>query len=222
MNQARSQYPPNFLSLSKDPLAAAKEKEGAPEDAGAGALFHPSGMEIPGTMPTTWAERQDTTASRNALGEDTVGTTHLDGAGSPEHPPAFPEPMGAFSSPRSGLREQGTQQRSGEDDECDGSASLVWAATPGMLFQEDRQTSLHPLVSISEHGAGTPAQLSLIPQRRFVAFLSQLLSARDKSSVSPTELVLGVGLQQQPGSAQPDGRGRPGPPVCVLSHCGHP
>ncbi|XP_064025121.1 cilia- and flagella-associated protein 251 [Pogoniulus pusillus] len=85
------------------------------------------------------------TALRNALGEETVGTTHLDGAGSPEQPPAFPEPMGAFSSPRSGLREQGTQQRNGEDDECDGSASLVWAATPGMLFQEDRQTSLHPL-----------------------------------------------------------------------------
>ncbi|KFW65156.1 WD repeat-containing protein 66, partial [Pygoscelis adeliae] len=37
------------------------------------------------------------------------------------------------------------QQRSGEDDGHDGSASLVWAATPGMLFQEDKQTKLHPL-----------------------------------------------------------------------------
>ncbi|XP_054248891.1 cilia- and flagella-associated protein 251 [Indicator indicator] len=40
--------------------------------------------------------------------------------------------------------EQETQQ-SREDDGCDGSASLLWAAMPGMVFQEDRQTSLHPL-----------------------------------------------------------------------------
>ncbi|XP_075372514.1 cilia- and flagella-associated protein 251 [Mycteria americana] len=85
----------------QDPLAAAKEKEGAPEDAGAdarlGPLWSPPGMGIPGTLP------------------------------------------------RSGCREQETQQRSGEDDGHDGSASLVWAATPGMLFQEDKQTRLHPL-----------------------------------------------------------------------------
>ncbi|KFZ62428.1 WD repeat-containing protein 66, partial [Antrostomus carolinensis] len=37
------------------------------------------------------------------------------------------------------------QQMSGEDNQHDGSASLVWAAVPGMLFQEDRKTSLHPL-----------------------------------------------------------------------------
>ncbi|KFQ91809.1 WD repeat-containing protein 66, partial [Nipponia nippon] len=37
------------------------------------------------------------------------------------------------------------QQRSGEDDGRDGSASLVWEAMPGMLFQEDKQTRLHPL-----------------------------------------------------------------------------
>ncbi|XP_056179137.1 cilia- and flagella-associated protein 251 [Falco biarmicus] len=84
------------------PRAAAKEKEGAPEDAGADAplspLGSPSGMEIPGTLP------------------------------------------------RSGCREQETQQRSKDDDDGhDGSASLVWAAVPGMLFQQDRQTSLHPL-----------------------------------------------------------------------------
>ncbi|KFQ24606.1 WD repeat-containing protein 66, partial [Mesitornis unicolor] len=37
------------------------------------------------------------------------------------------------------------QQRSGEDDQSDGSASLVRTAKPGMLFQEERQSSLHPL-----------------------------------------------------------------------------
>ena len=131
-------------------------------------------------------------ALRTALGEDTAGTTHLEGAGPPGPPPALPEPKGATSSPRSGCREQETQQRSGEDDGCDGSASLVWAATPGMLFQEDKQTRLHPLVSISEHGAttmvhtapGTPAQLSPITPECFVAFLSWPLSTRDKSSAS--------------------------------------
>ncbi|XP_068269041.1 cilia- and flagella-associated protein 251 [Nyctibius grandis] len=40
--------------------------------------------------------------------------------------------------------EQQMQQRSGEDGQHDGFASSVWAAMPGMLFQ-DRQTSLHPL-----------------------------------------------------------------------------
>ncbi|XP_054028990.1 cilia- and flagella-associated protein 251 [Dryobates pubescens] len=102
-------------------------------------------MKIPGTLTTTWAGRQDMTALRNALGEDIAGTAHLEDAGSPEQPPAFSDPMGAFSSPCSGLREQGTQKRSGEDDGCDGSASLVWAAMPGMVFQEDKQSSVHPL-----------------------------------------------------------------------------
>ncbi|KAM6193477.1 cilia- and flagella-associated protein 251 [Sarcoramphus papa] len=148
-DEPRSQHALKPLSLSKDPLAAAKEKEGALEDAGAdallGPLWSPSGMGIPGTLPSTWPGRQDMTALRTALGEDTAGTTHLEGAGPPGPPPALPEPKGATSSPRSGCREQETQQRSGEDDGCDGSASLVWAATPGMLFQEDKQTRLHPL-----------------------------------------------------------------------------
>ncbi|KAM7090088.1 cilia- and flagella-associated protein 251 [Ciconia maguari] len=148
-DQPRSQCAPKPLSLSKDPLAAAKEKEGAPEDAGAdarlGPLWSPPGMGIPGTLPSTWARRQDMITLRTALGEDTAGTTHLEGARPPGPPPALPEPKGAMSSPRSGCREQETQQRSGEDNGHDGSASLVWAATPGMLFQEDKQTRLHPL-----------------------------------------------------------------------------
>ncbi|XP_052652805.1 cilia- and flagella-associated protein 251 [Harpia harpyja] len=131
------------------PLAAAKEKKGAPEDAGAdpllGLLWSPSGMGIPDTLPGTWAARQDTTALRTALGEDTAGTTLLEGAGPPGPHPALPEPKGTISNPRLGCREQETQERSGEDDGCNGSASLVWAATPGMLFQEDKQTKLHPL-----------------------------------------------------------------------------
>ncbi|XP_040981991.1 cilia- and flagella-associated protein 251 [Aquila chrysaetos chrysaetos] len=133
----------------RDPLAAAKEKKGAPEDAGAdpllGLLWSPSGMGIPDTLPSTWAARQDTTALRTALGEDTAGTMLLEGAGPPGPHPALPEPKGTVSNPRSGCREQETQERSGEDDGCNGSASLVWAATPGMLFQEDKQTKLHPL-----------------------------------------------------------------------------
>ncbi|KAM9624852.1 cilia- and flagella-associated protein 251 [Morphnus guianensis] len=131
------------------PLAAAKEKKGAPEDAGAdpllGLLWSPSGMGIPDTLPSTWAARQDTTALRTALGEDTAGTTLLEGAGPPGPHPALPEPKGTISNPRLGCRERETQERSGEDDGCNGSASLVWAATPGMLFQEDKQTKLHPL-----------------------------------------------------------------------------
>ncbi|XP_009924027.2 cilia- and flagella-associated protein 251 [Haliaeetus albicilla] len=133
----------------QDPLAAAKEKKGAPEGAGAdpllGVPWSPSGMGIPDTLPSTWAARQDTTALRTALGEDTAGTTLLEGAGPPGPYPALPEPKGTISNPRSGCREQETQERSGEDDGCNGSASLVWAATPGMLFQEDKQTKLHPL-----------------------------------------------------------------------------
>ncbi|XP_009996744.1 PREDICTED: WD repeat-containing protein 66 [Chaetura pelagica] len=38
-----------------------------------------------------------------------------------------------------------TAEQRGEDKEHHGSASLVWAATPGMLFQEDRRNSLHSL-----------------------------------------------------------------------------
>ncbi|XP_074699870.1 cilia- and flagella-associated protein 251 isoform X2 [Strix aluco] len=117
----------------QDPLAAAKGKEGLPEDAA---------KEKAGTLPSTWAGRQDTTALGTALGADTAGTTHLDGAGPPS---ALPEPRGAVSSPRSGYGEQEMQQRSGEDDGRNSSASLVWAATPGTLFQEDRQACLHPL-----------------------------------------------------------------------------
>ncbi|KAM9281849.1 cilia- and flagella-associated protein 251 [Morus bassanus] len=149
VDEPRSQCTPKPLSLSKDPLTSAKEKEGAPEDAGAdallGPLWSPSGMGIRGTLPSTWAGRQDMTTLRTALREDTAGTTCLEGARPPGPPPTLPEPKGAISSPRLGCREQKTQQRSGEDDGHDGSASLVWAATPGMLFQEDNQTRLHPL-----------------------------------------------------------------------------
>ncbi|XP_065548317.1 cilia- and flagella-associated protein 251 isoform X2 [Lathamus discolor] len=81
------QHPLKPLSLSKAPLAADKEMEGAQED---------------------------------AKGEDAEGTPCLEGAGSP----ALPEP---------------------QDSRQGGFASLVWEAVPGMLFQEDRQSSLHPL-----------------------------------------------------------------------------
>ncbi|XP_009873525.1 PREDICTED: WD repeat-containing protein 66 [Apaloderma vittatum] len=91
-------------------------------------------MGIPGTLPSTWAGRQDTATSR------TAGTSCLEATGATEPPPVLLEPKEVISSPHSGCREQDRQQRSG-----DGSASLVWAATPGMLFQEDKQTSLHPL-----------------------------------------------------------------------------
>ncbi|KAM9219278.1 LOW QUALITY PROTEIN: cilia- and flagella-associated protein 251 [Leptosomus discolor] len=133
----------------QDPLTAAKEKEGAPEDAGADALLgplqSPSGTGIPGALPSTWDGRQDMTTLTTALGEDTAGTTHLEGTGPPGAFPAQPKPKGSISSPHSGCREQERQQRSREDDGHDGSASLVSAATPGMLFQEDRRTSIHPL-----------------------------------------------------------------------------
>ncbi|XP_075625551.1 cilia- and flagella-associated protein 251 isoform X2 [Balearica regulorum gibbericeps] len=133
------------------PEDAAKEKEGAREDAGAdaplGLLWSPSGMGIPGTLPGTWAGRQEVAGLRTALGEDTTGTPHTEGAGPPGPPPGLPEPKGAISRPCLGPShwEQETQQRSREDDQRDGSASLVWAATPGMLFQKDEQSSLHPL-----------------------------------------------------------------------------
>lgn len=235
VDQPRSQCTPKLLTLSKDPLAAAKEKEGAPEDAGEdallGPLWSPSGMAIPGTLFSTRAGRQDMTALRTALGEDTAATTHLEGAGPPGPPPALPEPKGALSSPCSGCREQETQQRSGEDDRHDGSASLVWAATPGMLFQEDKQTRLHPLVSISGHGAtmmvhtapGTPAQLSPITPETFCGFFVPAAKCQgQKLCLFPAEPVLGVGLQQQPGRAQPDGQGGLGAPVRLFPHSGHP
>ncbi|XP_039937061.1 cilia- and flagella-associated protein 251, partial [Hirundo rustica] len=44
---------------------------------------------------------------------------------------------GAISSPLPGYRERHTQHK--------GSASLVWAASPGMLFRKNRDSSLHPL-----------------------------------------------------------------------------
>ncbi|KAM6052184.1 cilia- and flagella-associated protein 251 [Chlamydotis macqueenii] len=131
------------------PEDAAKEREGALEDAGAdaplGPLWPPSGVGIPGTPPSTQAGRQDTAISRTALEEDAAGASRLEGAGPPRPLPALPEPKGAISSPRSGRREQETQQGCGEDNQRDASASLVWTATPGMLFQKDRQTSFHPL-----------------------------------------------------------------------------
>lgn len=158
---AQSKHPLKPLSLSKDPLAADKEMEGAQEDA----------------------------TSRTALGED---------AGSP----ALPEP---------------------QDNRQDGFASMVWEAVPGMLFQEDRQTSLHPLVStngLSATGMVQRAPCSLPSPETSVAVMPLLLRAR--SCLFPTEPVLGAGLQQQPGRAQPDGRGGPGAPVRLLSHGGYP
>ncbi|XP_027545287.1 cilia- and flagella-associated protein 251 isoform X1 [Neopelma chrysocephalum] len=127
----------------QDPLAAAKEKEGPPEDAGADEPLcpppTPSGMGILDTLPSTWAGSQD------ALGEDITRTSCLKGAGPPKPPPALSEPKGAISSPHSGCRKQDTQQRSSKGDQHDGSSSLVWGAKPGMLFQKDRESSPHSL-----------------------------------------------------------------------------
>ncbi|XP_051641713.1 cilia- and flagella-associated protein 251 isoform X2 [Manacus candei] len=127
----------------QDPLAAAKEKEGPPEDAGADEPLcppsTPSRMGILDTLPSTWAGSQD------ALGEDIARTSCLKGAGPPKPPPVLSEPKGAISSPHSGCRKQDTQQRSSKDDQHDGSSSLVWGAKPGMLFQKDRESSPHSL-----------------------------------------------------------------------------
>uniref|UniRef100_A0A674HDY2 Cilia- and flagella-associated protein 251 n=1 Tax=Taeniopygia guttata TaxID=59729 RepID=A0A674HDY2_TAEGU len=60
-----------------------------------------------------------------------------EGAGPPEPPPGLSESKGAISSPLSGYREKDTQHK--------GSASMVWVATPGMLFLKNRDSSLHPL-----------------------------------------------------------------------------
>uniref|UniRef100_A0A8B9US50 Cilia- and flagella-associated protein 251 n=1 Tax=Anas zonorhyncha TaxID=75864 RepID=A0A8B9US50_9AVES len=51
--------------------------------------------------------------------------------------------------------------RSWEGDRHDGSASLLWVARPGLLFQGDKQSSCHPLVSMrgqeSIRGLSCPA-----------------------------------------------------------------
>lgn len=129
-----SQHTPKPLSLSKDLLTAAWEKEGTPEDAGTDTLLSPlwppSGLRIPISLPSP------------------------------------------------GYEEQGVQQWSGDDHGHDGSASLVWVATPGMLFQEDKQNKLHPLVSTNGYGAtmvvctapDAPAQLSPITPGAFCGF----------------------------------------------------
>ncbi|OPJ75031.1 WD repeat-containing protein 66 isoform A [Patagioenas fasciata monilis] len=89
------------MLLEEDLLAAAREKEGTAEGAGADTLLSPlwppSGLRIPIYLPSP------------------------------------------------GCEEQGVQQWSRDDHGRDGSASLVWVATPGMLFQEDKQNKLHPL-----------------------------------------------------------------------------
>lgn len=96
-----------------------------------------------------------------------------------------PSELGILSSlPGPGCGEQGVQQRSGDDHGRDGSASLVWVATPEMLFQEDKQTKLHPLVSTNGHGAtatvctapGAPAQLSPITPGAFCGVVFFFLS----------------------------------------------
>ncbi|XP_027734426.1 cilia- and flagella-associated protein 251 isoform X2 [Empidonax traillii] len=96
-------------------------------------------MGILDTLPSTWAGSQD------ALEEDTARTSCLKGAGPPKTPPALSEPKGAISSPHSDCRKQDTHQRSSKDAQRDGSASLVWAAKPGMLFQKDKESSPHSL-----------------------------------------------------------------------------
>ncbi|KAM6247169.1 cilia- and flagella-associated protein 251 [Porphyrio hochstetteri] len=154
VDQPKSQSAAKPLSLSQDSFAATKEmeaegavkeKEGAPEDAGAllGTLWSHSGMGTPGNLPSTWAGRQEKTT----LGEDTTGLSHAKGLAPPGLLPALPEPKGSISSPYSAPShgEQETEQRSRGDSQRDGSASLVWAATPGMLLQKDELSSLHPL-----------------------------------------------------------------------------
>lgn len=121
-------------------------------------------MGISDTLPSTWAGSQGT------LGEGTAGTSCLEGAGPPEPPPGLSESKGAISSPLSGYREKDTQHK--------GSASVVWAATPGMLFLKNRDSSLHPLVSTNGHSAtrvvhmapSTPGLLSSTTPQTLCAF----------------------------------------------------
>lgn len=76
-----------------------------------------------------------------------------------------------MSSPLSGYREKHTRHK--------GSASMVWAATPGMLFRKNRDSSFYPLVSTAgtvppgwlvHMAPSTPAPLSSITPQTSCAF----------------------------------------------------
>ncbi|XP_035196390.1 cilia- and flagella-associated protein 251 isoform X1 [Oxyura jamaicensis] len=122
------------------PVAAAWEEEGAPGDAPPGPTRSPLGTGVPRTLFSTWDGWQDTTASKTAPEDTATGTPCSEGP--PKPTPALPDPTGAISSPHGGHEEQEQQQRS---EQHDGSASLLWVAQPGLLFQEDKQSSCHPL-----------------------------------------------------------------------------
>lgn len=146
---------PKHLSLSKGPAAAAQEEEGAPGDAPSGPPQSPLGTGVPRTLFSTWDGWQDAATLKTALEDTATGTPSSEGP--PKPTPAQPDPTGAISSPHGGHGKQEQQQRSWEGDQHDGSASLLWVARPGLLFQGDKQSSCHPLVSMrgqeSIHGA---------------------------------------------------------------------
>lgn len=152
---------PKPFSLSKGPVAAAQEEEGAPGDAPPGPLRSPLGTGVPRTLFSTWDGWQDTTASKTAPGDTATGTPCSEGP--PKPTPALPDPTGAISSPHGGHGEQDQQQRSWEGNQHDGSASLLWVAQPGLLFQGDKQSSCHPLVSTSGQESIRGATLCYLP-----------------------------------------------------------
>lgn len=126
-DQPRRQHSPKPLLLFKDPLAAAREKEEAPKESESSPSCprsSPLGMGIADTLPSTWGGSQGT------LPRQCWDIMPLN------HPS---ESEGAISSPLSGYREKHTQHK--------GFFSLVWGASPGMLFRKNRDRSLHPLVS---------------------------------------------------------------------------
>ncbi|XP_071880756.1 cilia- and flagella-associated protein 251 isoform X1 [Anas platyrhynchos] len=125
------------------PVAAAQEEEGAPGDALSGPPQSPLGTGVPRTLFSTWDGWQDAATLKTALEDTATGTPSSEGP--PKPTPAQPDPTGAISSPHGGHGKQEQQQRSWEGDRHDGSASLLWVARPGLLFQGDKQSSCHPL-----------------------------------------------------------------------------
>uniref|UniRef100_A0A8B9DRG4 Cilia- and flagella-associated protein 251 n=1 Tax=Anser cygnoides TaxID=8845 RepID=A0A8B9DRG4_ANSCY len=72
--------------------------------------------------------------------------------------------------------------RSWEGNQHDGSASLLWVAQPGLLFQGDKQSSCHPLVSTSGQESIRGATLCYLPLW-WPAQLSRLAPSRSSQEL---------------------------------------